>query len=48
MHAVSVVLALAIMIAASTMAGPVPSDLPGVGTFAYTGPPIAAPLPRAG
>jgi hypothetical protein len=42
MHAVSVLLALAFVIASSTMAGSVPSDLPGVGTFAYTGSPIAA------
>jgi hypothetical protein len=48
MHAVSVVLVLALVIASSTMAGPSPSDLPGIGTFAYSGSPIAAPLPRAG
>jgi hypothetical protein len=48
MHAVSVVFALALVIASSTVAGPSPSDLPGIGTFAYTGSPIAASLPRAG
>ena len=48
MHAVSVIIALAFVIASSTMAGSSPSDLPGIGTFAYSGSPIAAPLPRAG
>jgi hypothetical protein len=48
MHAVSVIIAFALFIASSTMAGPSPSDLPGIGTFAYSGSPIAAPLPRAG
>jgi hypothetical protein len=48
MHAVSVIIALALVIASSTMAGTSPSDLPGIGTFAYSGSPIAASLPRAG
>jgi len=48
MHAVSLFLALAFVIAGSTMAGSSPSDLPGIGTFAYTGSPIATSLPRAG
>lgn len=48
MHAVSVLLALAAVIASATMAGSEPSDLPGIGTFAYTGSPVAASLPRAG
>jgi hypothetical protein len=48
MHAVSVIIALALVIASSTMAGSSPSDLPGIGTFAYSGSPIAASLPHDG
>jgi len=47
-HAVSVIIALAFVIASSTMAGSSPSDLPGIGTFAYSGSPIAASSARAG
>ena len=48
MHAVSVIIALAFVITSSTMAGSSPSDLPGIGTFAYSGSPIAASSARAG
>ena len=34
--------ACAFLLLGSSMAGPVQTDLPGVGTFAYRGPPIAA------
>jgi hypothetical protein len=43
MHAVGLILAFAFVLVAPSMAGSVPSDLPGIGTFAYGGAPIAAP-----
>jgi hypothetical protein len=43
MHAVGLILALAFVLVAPSMAGSVQSDLPGIGTFAYCGTPIAAP-----
>jgi hypothetical protein len=43
MHAFGFVLALAFLLVAPSMAGSVQGDLPGVGTFAYGGAPIASP-----
>lgn len=41
MRAVSFILAFAFVVAGSSMAGSVEGVLPGVGTFAYNGSPIA-------
>jgi hypothetical protein len=41
MRTVSFVLAFAFVIAGSSMAGSVGNGLPGVGTFSYSGSPIA-------
>lgn len=41
MRIFSLILAAALLLAGSTMAGSVESDLPGVGTFSYNGTPIA-------
>jgi hypothetical protein len=43
MRTVSFILAFAFVVAGSSMAGWAEGGLPGVGTFAYTGTPIAAP-----
>jgi hypothetical protein len=43
MHAVGLILAFAFVLVAPSMAGSVQSDLPGIGTFAYGGAPIATP-----
>ena len=42
MRTVSLILAFAFVIAGSSMAGSAEGGVPGVGTFAYTGSPIAA------
>ncbi|HET7491632.1 MAG TPA: hypothetical protein VFK01_07085 [Bradyrhizobium sp.] len=42
MRAASFILALAFVISGSSMAGSTGGGLPGVGTFAYTGSPVAA------
>lgn len=39
-----IILTLGFVLAASSMAGSVDGNLPGVGTFAYNGPTIAGPL----
>ena len=41
MRTVSFILALAFVIAGSSMAGSAESGLPGVGTFSYNGTPVA-------
>ena len=41
MRALSFILAFGFLLAGSTFAGSVDSNLPGVGTFAYNGTPIA-------
>ncbi len=41
MHAVSLILAFALVLAGSSMAGSEQSGLPGIGTFAYGGAPAA-------
>jgi hypothetical protein len=46
MSTASLILAFAFLISWSAMAGSAQGDLPGVGTFAYTGSPIAANSPQ--
>ena len=41
MHTASFILALAFVLAGSSMAGSVEGGLPGIGTFAYGGTPAA-------
>ena len=48
MRILSFVLAIAFVLAGSSMAGLSEADLPGVGAFAYNGSPIAAAAPRTG
>jgi hypothetical protein len=45
MRAASFILAFAFVISGSSMAGSAGGGLPGVGTFAYTGSPVAAASP---
>jgi hypothetical protein len=47
MRTVSFILAFAFVVAGPSMAGSSASNLPGVGTFAYSGSPIAAATPQA-
>lgn len=42
MKTLSLLLALAAVLAMPTLAGPQANDLPGVGTFAYNGPTMVA------
>jgi hypothetical protein len=42
MRMLGFMLACAFVLAGSTMAGSADGGLPGVGTFAYSGPPVAA------
>jgi hypothetical protein len=37
MHAISLILAFALVLVAPSMAGSVQGDLPGIGTFSYGG-----------
>jgi hypothetical protein len=46
MHMLSFVLAFGFLLAGSSLAGSADSGLPGVGTFAYGGSPIAGKAPR--
>jgi hypothetical protein len=46
MRTLSFVLAIAFVLAGSSMAGLPEADLPGVGAFAYNGSPIAASAPQ--
>ena len=43
MRTMSIILALAFVLAGSSMAGTADGDLPGIGTFSYNGSPVAAP-----
>lgn len=43
MRTMSIILALAFVLAGSSMAGTSDGDLPGIGTFSYNGSPVAAP-----
>ena len=45
MRAASFILAVAFVISGSSMAGSAEGGLPGVGTFAYTGSPVATSTP---
>jgi hypothetical protein len=46
MRTISFILAFAFILAGPSIAGSSDTKLPGVGTFAYTGMPIAADAPR--
>jgi hypothetical protein len=43
MRTMSFILAFAFVMAGTSLAGSVESDLPGIGTFSYNGSPVAAP-----
>jgi hypothetical protein len=45
MRTLSFILAFALVFAGPSMAGQADGDLPGVGTFSYSGTPIAADAP---
>jgi hypothetical protein len=47
MRTLSIILAFAFVIAGPSMAGSPDSGLPGIGSFAYNGSPIAASAPPA-
>ena len=47
MRTLSFILAFAFVLAGPSMAGSVDSTLPGIGTFAYDGPPIVTSAPGA-
>jgi hypothetical protein len=47
MRTASFILAFAFVLAGPSMAGSVDKDLPGAGTFAYNGAPVAASAPHA-
>jgi hypothetical protein len=47
MRTISFILAFAFVLAGPSIAGSSETNLPGVGTFAYTGAPIAAYTPQA-
>ena len=45
MRTISFILAFAFVLAGPSMAGSSDQDLPGIGTFAYNGSPVAIPAP---
>ncbi len=47
MRTLSFILAFAFVLAGASMAGYADSSLPGIGTFAYTGSPVATSVPQA-
>ncbi|SHJ33479.1 hypothetical protein SAMN05444159_0347 [Bradyrhizobium lablabi] len=47
MRNLSFILAFAFLLAGPSIAGSADTSLPGVGTFAYSGSPIASPAPQA-
>jgi hypothetical protein len=47
MRTLSFILAFAFVLAGSSIAGSFDSGLPGIGTFAYNGPPVAMSAPPA-
>ena len=47
MRTLSFFLALAFVLAGPSIAGSLDGGLPGIGTFAYNGPPIATSAPQA-
>jgi hypothetical protein len=46
MQTLSFILAFAFVMASPTLAGSPDGNLPGIGTFAYNGPPIATSAPQ--
>ncbi|XIA62620.1 hypothetical protein ACFIOY_24325 [Bradyrhizobium sp. TZ2] len=46
MRTISFILAFAFILAGPSMAGSSDQDLPGIGTFAYNGSPVANPAPQ--
>ncbi len=46
MRTLSLILAFGFVLASSSMAGSAGGGLPNIGTFAYSGPPIAASTPH--
>ena len=47
MRTMSIILALAFVVAGSSMAGSTETDLPGIGTFSYNGSAVPASAPHA-
>ena len=47
MRTFSFILACAFILAGPSMAGSSDNGLPGIGTFAYNGPPVASSAPQA-
>ena len=47
MRTLSFLLAFAFVLAVPSIAGSSDSNLPGIGTFAYSGPPVTASVPPA-
>ncbi len=47
MRTLSFILALGFVLAGSSMAGTVQDNLPGIGTFTYSGPAISTSVPHA-
>jgi hypothetical protein len=45
MRPFSYVIALVVLLAGPSLAGPADHDLPGIGTFSYNGSPIVTPAP---
>jgi hypothetical protein len=46
MRTFSFILAFAFVLVGPSMAGTLDSGLPGIGTFAYNGAPVATPVPQ--
>jgi len=47
MRTFSLILSVAFVLAGPSMAGSVDNGLPGIGTFAYNGPPLGPAAPQA-
>jgi hypothetical protein len=45
MRALSYIIAIVVLLTGPSMAGSAENDLPGIGTFAYNGSPVATPIP---
>lgn len=46
MRALSLILAIGFVLAGSSLAGSADGNLPGIGTFAYSGVPVATTVPQ--
>lgn len=46
MRALSLILAIGFVLAGSSLAGSADGGLPGIGTFAYSGAPVATTVPQ--